>query len=82
MAKVVLQTEVAREFADGQAEVEIDAGNVRELLKRLDERFPGIGARLKERTAIAIDGEIFQEPFLQSIRANSEVYFLPMIEGG
>lgn len=82
MAKVVLQTEVAREFTDGQAEIEIMADDVRHLIKLLDERFPGIANRLKERTAVAIDGEIFQEPMLQSISSNSEVYFLPMIESG
>jgi len=82
VAKVVLQTEVARDFADGQAEIEVMAGDVRELIKRLDQQFPGIATRLSERTAVAIDGEIFQDPLLQPIRDNSEVYFLPMIEGG
>ena len=82
MAKVVLQTEVARDFADGQAEIEIMADDVRQLIRRLDQQFPGIAIRLGERTAVAIDGEIFQDPLLQPIRENSEVYFLPMIEGG
>ena len=82
MAKVVLQTEVARDFADGQAEIEIMADDVRQLIRRLDQHFPGIAIRLGERTAVAIDGEIFQDPLLQPIRENSEVYFLPMIEGG
>jgi hypothetical protein len=82
MANVVLPTEVARDFADGVAEHEILADDVRQLLKRLDVEFPGVAKRLGERTAIAIDGEIFQEPFLQAIRADSEVYFLPMIDSG
>jgi molybdopterin converting factor small subunit len=82
MARVVLQTDVARDFANGRSEIEIAATNVRQLIKRLDGKFPGIGARLGERTAVAIDGEIFQEPLLETIREDSEVYFLPMIEGG
>jgi len=82
VATVVLRPEVARDFTNGQAELEITAHDVRQLLRRLDEKFPGIGDRLRERTAVAIDGEIFQDPFLQPIRDNSEVYFLPMIEGG
>ena len=81
MARVVLQTDVARDFANGRSEIEIAATNVRQLIKRLDGKFPGI-ARLGERTAVAIDGEIFQEPLLETIREDSEVYFLPMIEGG
>lgn len=82
MAKVVLQAEVARDFADGQAEIEIIADDVRQLIKQLDKIYPGIGERLRERTAVAIDGEIFQDPLLQPIHETSEVYFLPMIEGG
>lgn len=82
MAKVVLQPEVARDFANGESEIEIMAADVRQLLRALDERFPGIGERLRSRTAIAIDGEIFQDPFLEPIKTNSEVCFLPMIEGG
>ena len=82
MAKIVLQREVAADFADGETVHDIDAADVRQLIKRLDERFPGIGERLRDRTAVAIDGEIFQDPLLQRIRPTSEVYFLPMIEGG
>ena len=82
MAKIVLQAEVARDFTDGQADIEIMADDVRQLIKQLEEIYPGIGERLRNRTAVAIDGEIFQDPLLQPIRENSEVYFLPMIEGG
>ena len=82
MAKVVLQREVAREFAQGETEFEITAADVRQLIRLLELKFPGIRDRLSERTAVAIDGEIFQDPLLQSIDKNSEVYFLPAIEGG
>ncbi len=82
MAKVVLQREVAREFAQGETEFEITAADVRQLIRLLELKFPGIRDRLSERTAVAIDGEIFQDPLLQSIDEHSEVYFLPAIEGG
>ncbi len=82
MAKVVLQNDVANKFADGITEHEFTADNVRRLLKAMDEQFPGIAKHLSEKTAVAIDGEIFQDPFLEPIESDSEVYFLPMIEGG
>lgn len=82
MAKVVLPLEVARAFAGGVREHEVDAADVRELMRSLERRFPDIAARLAEGLAVAIDGEIFQEPFLESIGTHSEVYFLPKIEGG
>ncbi len=82
MAKVVLPLEVARAFAAGETEHQIDAGDLRALLKALEQLFPGIAARLQTGLAVAIDGEIFQDWFLQTINPNSEVYFLPAIEGG
>ena len=82
MARVVLPLDAAHAFADGVTQVEVEAGDVRQLLRALEQRFPGLGERLRTRTAIAIDGEIFQEPFLEPVRADSEVYFLPAIEGG
>jgi sulfur-carrier protein len=82
MAKVVLPLELARGFAGGIGEHQCDAGDVRELIKTLDRRFPGIADRLGTGLAVAIDGEIFQDPFIQTIGENSEVYFLPKIEGG
>ena len=56
MARVVLPTEVARELAGGEKEVEVEAANFRQLLKALDARFPGVGERLREGVAVAIDG--------------------------
>ncbi len=82
MAKVVLPLDAARTFANGVTHVEIEASDVRSLLRALDLRFPGIGQRLRTGTAIAVDGEIFQDPYLELVKPNSEVYFLPAIEGG
>ncbi|MCH9672639.1 MAG: MoaD/ThiS family protein [Gammaproteobacteria bacterium] len=82
MASVVLGTEIAREFAGGETHLEVEAKDFRELVKMLEARFPGIAEALKIGVAVAIDGEIFQEPFLEPIGETSEVYFLPAIEGG
>jgi sulfur carrier protein ThiS len=32
--------------------------------------------------AVAIDGEIYQNAFLEKVEPNSEVAFMPPIEGG
>lgn len=82
MATVVLPLEVARRFASGETEHQITAGDARALVRALDEQFPGIAARLNQGFAVAIDGEIFQDWFLESIQDHSEVFFLPAIEGG
>ena len=82
MATVVLPHDVARVFANGVAEHHIEASDPRKLLNALDAQFPGIAERLNQGFALAIDGEIFQDWFLQDIAPGSEVYFIPAIEGG
>ena len=82
MAIVRLTSGLANQYSSGISEIELDVKNVRSLIAALDVRFPGIGAELEREMAIAIDGQIFQEPYLESIAADSEVYFLPRIGGG
>lgn len=82
MAQVVLSYELAQQYAGGQAKIDVAASDFRGLVKALDAMYPGLGPELKVGLAVAIDGEIFQEPFLEAIQPDSEVYFLPAIEGG
>lgn len=82
MASVVLSTGLGQQFAGGETEFELEAASVRELLRVLDARFPGLGEHIERTMAIAIDGEIYADPYLQPIGADSEVYVLPKIEGG
>jgi molybdopterin converting factor small subunit len=82
LARVVLTNWLSQRFTGGESEIEVSAGTVRQMIAELDGRFPGIGAELKSGMAVAIDGEIFTDPFLEPIRADSEVYFLPPLEGG
>ena len=82
MAQIILTSGLSNQFTSGQTELEIDADDVRTLISALDTLFPGIGDELTREMAIAIDGQIYQEPFLEKIGTNSEVYFLPRIGGG
>lgn len=71
-----------RAGAGGAAAVEIEADNIRELLERLVERFPGMQAHLDQGIAVAIDGEIFRDDWTRSIPPDAEVVLLPRIVGG
>ncbi len=82
MARVVLTSGLSKWFTGGEMELELEANDVRRLIGALDARFPGIGEHLQAGMAVAIDGEIFQDPFVETIAPDSEVYFLPRIEGG
>jgi molybdopterin converting factor small subunit len=68
-------------FTGGVSEVEIDASRVADLLAALAARFPQLGPQLDE-IAVAIDGEIYQQPGYQPLRSDSDVHLVPRIAGG
>ncbi len=82
MADVVLSRELARQYTDGETQIAVQAESMRALVRELDGRYPGIGQALGDGMAVAIDGQIFQDFFLEEVGPNSEVCFLPAIEGG
>lgn len=71
-----------RRHTGGLDRVVIDAASFRELLAALEARFPGLRGSLEAEMAVAIDGEIIQEPLLERIGSESEVHFLPRVSGG
>ncbi len=68
-------------LAGGEREVTVVAENYRDMVAALNERFPGMGAAVAEM-AVAIDGQIYQDAFLEPLQPNSEVFFMQRIEGG
>ncbi len=81
MTKVVL-TGNLRNFTGGQTEFDLEASNVRQLFRRLGEIYPDLKPHLEEGVAVAIDGQIYQDAWLEPIPADSEVHLLPQIAGG
>ncbi|MFP6622096.1 MAG: MoaD/ThiS family protein [Myxococcota bacterium] len=81
MARVIL-TGSLRSLAGDESEIEIDAASVRELLRALEPRLPGIDKQVEDGLSIAIDGEIIQDPLLEPIGPDSEIHFLPPVSGG
>jgi molybdopterin converting factor small subunit len=82
VAVVVLPPRL-RALAGGAERVQVDARDVRGLIAALDARFPGIAEQLRgSGAAVAIDGEIVNDPLLEPVDAGSEVHFLPAIRGG
>ncbi len=81
MARVIL-TGNLRTLAGDAAEIEVAAANVRELLRALEPRVPGISKQVEDGLSIAIDGDIIQDPLLEAIGPDSEIHFLPAIQGG
>lgn len=82
MARVILQSELARRYTGGQATLSIVAPDYSSLIAELEHRYPGLMAAIGAHTAVAIDGEIFHDPLHEPIAADSEVHFMPLIGGG
>ena len=74
-------TSTLRELT-GQDQVEIDAPNVRRLIRLLDERWPGLGERLTDGMSIAINGEIIPDAEFEDLPDGAEVHFITAIAGG
>jgi molybdopterin converting factor small subunit len=82
VATVVLQPAFARRYTAGVTRLEVNALSYQALVEELDERYPGFADAINVPIAIAIDGEIHNDPLLQTLEPTSEVFFLPPLEGG
>jgi len=71
-----------REFAGGAASISIEAATIRELLRKLVERYPRMQRRVDEGIAVSVNGEIYRDDRNQQIPEGAEVFLLPRIQGG
>jgi sulfur-carrier protein len=71
-----------RQFTGGVSALDVDAATVRQLFARLGEQYPALAPHLETGSAVAIDGQIYQDALFQEIGPDSEVHILPQIAGG
>jgi molybdopterin converting factor small subunit len=71
-----------RAATDGQAEVEVEAETLRELLDRLAETYPAIQPQIDRGVSISIDGLVYNDSWFTPVKPDSEVVLLPRIVGG
>jgi len=69
------------QFTGGLSTLTIEAPRVADLLATLSARYPELGPQL-DQVAVAVDGEIYQDPGYQAVRPTSEVHLVPRIAGG
>ena len=71
-----------RQYTGGITELDVEAATVRQLFTRLSDKFPELGPHLEKGSAVAIDGQIYQDALFQPIAPDSDVQILPQIAGG
>jgi molybdopterin synthase sulfur carrier subunit len=71
-----------QDAVDGAASVEIEADTVRELIRRLQERYPKMARHFEEGVAVSINGDIYRDIRDLTIPPDAEVFLLPRLQGG
>lgn len=80
--RVVLVSSHSGHYTGGAKEFEIEAQTLHDVIRTLNQRYPGLGEHLEEETTVAIDGEIHEVAYYHPVRPGCEIYFIPKIEGG
>lgn len=71
-----------RAAADGEESISIEAETIRELLNRLQDRYPAMKQHMELGIAVSINGTIYRDNWSTKIPEDAEVYLLPRIAGG
>ena len=58
--KVMFTAGFSRRYTDSIREFEVQAKNIRGVIRAMNDLFPGLGETLEEETSIAIDGVIHE----------------------
>ena len=68
--------------AGGKARHEIEAKDIRELFRKLAERYPGFEPFIARGIAVSIDGVIYRDTWSKELPQGSEIFLLPRLSGG
>lgn len=71
-----------RPATGGASSVDIEATTIRELLRKLQERYPDTAPFISAGIAVSIDGVLYRDSWEQKLPPSAEIYLLPRIVGG
>ena len=69
-------------LADNQKTVEVEAQTIREMLRKLEERYPALAGPIKGQIAVVIDGVIYRDDWSQTLPEGAEVFLMRRLAGG
>ncbi len=67
---------------DGETSLDIEAKDIRELFRKLEERYPGLVPFMDRGIAVSVDGVIYRDEWSKKLPKDAEVFLLPRIAGG
>ena len=83
MPKVIIASGGScHQFTGGKTVFDVQATTFRQLVRELEQQYPGLGNQVEEGMAVAIDGEIYQDAYQVELKPGSEIVLIPKIGGG
>ena len=68
--------------AGGDTVFEVEAATILEMLDRLGDKYPQLKPVLARSVTVVVDGHVYRGAWMQPIKAESEIYLLPPLQGG
>lgn len=81
MVKVILWAGLVP-LADNQKEITLEARTIRELLRKLAERYPALRDPIRDQVAVVIDGTIYRDDWSRELPQDAEVFLMRRLAGG
>ena len=81
MVKVTLWGALAA-LAEDQEHLEVEAKDIRELLRKLGERYPALQAVIENDVAVSIDGVIYRDTWSKELPEDAEIFLMRRLAGG
>ncbi len=69
-------------LADNQKKLSVEARSIRELLRKLEERYPALRGPIKNEVAVVVDGVIYRNNWSKELPENAEVFLMRRLSGG
>ena len=66
----------------GVDRLNIEARDIRELLRKLAERYPGVQSYLAQGIAVSINGVLYRDNWSEELPQDAEIFLLPRLAGG
>lgn len=69
-------------LAEGQKTLNVEARTIRELLRKLQERYPALGGPIRNEVAVVVDGVIYRNDWSRELPEDAEVFLMRRLAGG
>ncbi len=71
-----------RPLADNQKVVRVEARTIREMLRKLEDRYPGLSDPIRGQVAVSVNGVIYRNDWSQELPEGAEVMLMRRLAGG